>query len=131
VSSFERDPRGPRPFHAVVGAGPQAGTDELRAAYEQAMRDAVKTGNHQRALELSRAFDALPADTRNRIYPHSTTSLPFATVGRQRPGTQAARRRRSTRLLHGRVWRRLFGYALLLGFVVLVGVSLFIHRHTY
>lgn len=63
----------------------------LRYAYEQHVADAVRSHNHVRALQLSRAFDALGTDAKRSVYSGAGTRAPrFATneTRRQRPAVR-------------------------------------------
>jgi hypothetical protein len=55
-------------LYRLVGVSADASVERLRAAYEQAVAAATRSGDHQRALELSTAFDALPPGTRTQVY---------------------------------------------------------------
>src|SRR4051812_31988442 len=55
-------------LYRLVGVSADAPVDRLRSAYEQAGAAATRAGDHQRALELSTAFDALPPATRTQVY---------------------------------------------------------------
>jgi len=55
-------------LYRLVGVSADAPVDRLRSAYEQAVAAATRAGDHQRALELSTAFDALPPATRTQVY---------------------------------------------------------------
>lgn len=57
-----------RDLHSLVGLGRHATIDELRWAYEKAMAVATRSGNHDHAVRLSRAYDALSGATRRQVY---------------------------------------------------------------
>jgi ferric-dicitrate binding protein FerR (iron transport regulator) len=86
-----------RPLHEMVNLPVDASADELRQAYEAAMSDATRTGAHQRAVNLSRAFDELSAARRQAVYARhdlpgfrSTVAAPVFT--RPRPPRRDRRR---------------------------------------
>ena len=58
-------------LYRLVGISADVPVDRLRAAYERAVSAATRSGDHQRALELSSAFDALPAATKAQVYRNS------------------------------------------------------------
>jgi len=58
-------------LYRLVGVPADVPVDRLRAAYERAVSAATRSGDHQRALELSTAFDALPAATKAQVYRNS------------------------------------------------------------
>lgn len=58
-------------LYRLIGVPVDASVERLRTAYEQAVSAATRSGDHQRALELSTAFDALPPSTRAQVYRNS------------------------------------------------------------
>ena len=98
----------------MVGLPADGSFEELRASYDLAMHRATRSGDHQHALALSRAYDRLPIATRHRLYPSSRTAAgattPPRTPGRtryaagptrsrRRPGRSGRRRGLVTRVL--------------------------------
>ena len=77
-------------LYRLVGIAADVPVDRLRAAYEQAVAAATRSGDHQRALELSTAFDALPAATKAQVYRNSRHGA-GATDPWHRPGPDAYR----------------------------------------
>jgi hypothetical protein len=91
-----------RPLHEMVSLPADASADELRLAYEAAMSDATRMGAHQRAVNLSRAFDELSAARREAVYARhdlprtgSALAVPMFT----RPHSPRRDRRRIERIL--------------------------------
>jgi hypothetical protein len=58
-------------LYRLVGVPADVPIERLRAAYEQAVAAATRGGDHQRALELSTAFDALPPSVKTQVYRNS------------------------------------------------------------
>jgi hypothetical protein len=88
-----------RPLHEMVSLPVDASADELRRAYEAAMSDATRTGAHQRAVNLSKAFDELSAARRQAVYarhdlPRNRSAVAAPVFTRPRRG-----RRRIERIL--------------------------------
>lgn len=86
-------------LYALVGVSADAPVDRLRAAYEQAVGAATRSGDHQRALELSSAFDALPPAIKAQVYRNSRHGAgpvdPWYRTDAyltERPATRASRR---------------------------------------
>jgi len=77
-------------LYRLVGISADVPVDRLRAAYEQAVAAATRSGDHQRALELSCAFDALPSATKAQVYRNSRHGA-GATDPWHRPGPEAYR----------------------------------------
>lgn len=77
-------------LYRLVGVAADVPVDRLRAAYEQAVAAATRSGDHQRALELSSAFDALPAATKAQVYRNSRHGAGAADPW-HRPGPDAYR----------------------------------------
>ena len=77
-------------LYRLVGIAADAPVDRLRAAYEQAVGAATRSGDHQRALELSTAFDALPAAIKAQVYRNSRHGAGAADPW-HRPGPDAYR----------------------------------------
>ncbi len=58
-----------RSLYEMIGVSEDADPEDVRYAYEQAMRMATRGGDHRRAVELSTAFDGLDLRTRRQIFP--------------------------------------------------------------
>jgi hypothetical protein len=58
-------------LYRLVGVPTDAPIERLRTAYEQAVGAATRSGDHQRALQLSTAFDALPSSVKAQVYRNS------------------------------------------------------------
>lgn len=98
-------------LHALLGLSHDVTVADLRFAYDRAMAMAVRVGDTQRALALSRAFDALPTGLNRQVYPavaHRRAPVQPLPTGRRsglrptglRPtgrGAGRARRRRLSR----------------------------------
>jgi hypothetical protein len=56
-------------LHDLIGISTGCTPATLRHAYEQAVRTATRAGDHRRAMALSAAFDALPLQLRNEVFP--------------------------------------------------------------
>jgi hypothetical protein len=93
-------------LHGLLRLSPDTPIERLRAAYEQAMREATRAGDHQRALALSSAFDALPAGTRAQVYRNARNSEPVAARPIGSPSGRARAVRRTRRLRRQRRPRR-------------------------
>jgi hypothetical protein len=110
----------PNSLARMLGVDPDIDPDRLRAAYEQEMNRATRSGDHRRALSLSQAFDALPGRTRSSVYSGNRT---FATVMpheefpvRSRRGSaQAARPSRPRRRVR---WKGVLGYGVIVPAIV-------------
>lgn len=130
-------------FAILVGASPDASPEQLRAAYDQAMQKATRAGDHSRALQLSRAFDALPARTRTSVYPGSrvggsipsysaarsaTGALPKRSRGRFTRGRSGMRPRRTAsagrRRFHRVSWKGLIGYGVVIP--AIIGIAAYV-----
>ncbi|HEX2903304.1 MAG TPA: hypothetical protein VHO01_07585 [Jatrophihabitans sp.] len=57
----------------LLGLSDDAGPTEIRHAYEQAMRLATRSGDHRRAVELSRSYDLVDARLRERVFPAASS----------------------------------------------------------
>src|SRR3954470_19212859 len=121
-------------LHGLLRIPPDTPIERLRAAYEQAMREATRAGDHQRALALSTAFDALPSTTRAQVYRNSRNTT-HASIGPLVPYPAPAgpfNRRRSPRGV-GAPRRRRWGWARALAYglgipaIVVGGVYLSTH----
>lgn len=75
-------PLGPYTLQALLGLPADVDVDRLRYVYEQAMAAATRRGDRTRALTLSRAYDALPAATRQQMFPRNKAraTLPSRTA---------------------------------------------------
>jgi len=94
-----------RPLYGLLGLPATASLSQLRFGYERAMAQATRSGDHARALALSRAFDDLSRSTRRQIYPTTVEH------SRARPATPARNsrtplRRPTPRRRRGPVARR-------------------------
>lgn len=58
-----------RSLYEMIGVSEDADPDDVRYAYEQAMRMATRGGDHRRAVELSAAFDSLDPRSRRLLFP--------------------------------------------------------------
>jgi hypothetical protein len=86
-----------RSLHEMVGLPVDASADQLRQAYEAAMSDATRTGAHQRAVTLSKAFDELSAARRQAVYarhdlPRNRSTLAAPAFTRPYPARRARHR---------------------------------------
>ena len=93
-------PQPDRPLCAMLGLQADASVSQLRFAYERAMANAVRGGDNQRALALSRAFDAL--SSKQRVY--SGAGVSAARFDALQPTARRSTRkeRRAHRLQHQR-----------------------------
>lgn len=117
-------------LRASVGVPLDASVVQFRAAYDLAMHRATRSGDHQRALALSQAYDRLPPLTREQMYPSSraahSRAVASSTARHRRPGSarRAARpgRRRA-------VWTRLLVYGVVAPAAIAVGTAVGVHLH--
>ena len=85
-------------LHRLLGLPRHLPADELRCAYEQAMKTATRAGNMHRAMQLLKAFEGLSDPRRGQFYgrPISSPSRPMpGTSTVTSPAARAARRRSS------------------------------------
>jgi hypothetical protein len=81
-----------RDLYGLLGLPHDTDIAHLRYVYEQHVADAVRSHNTARALQLSRAFDALSGDVRRAMYSGAGTRAPRFAAKEPRPRVQARRR---------------------------------------
>jgi hypothetical protein len=81
-----------RDLYGLLGLPHDTDIAHLRYVYEQHVADAVRSRNTARALQLSRAFDALGGDARRAMYSGAGTRTPRFAAMEPRPRVQARQR---------------------------------------